>query len=295
MLSILIPVYNYNVFPLVNELVKQCSFIGIDFEIICFDDASQQFLVENSKINDFDNASYSVLKQNIGRSAIRNLLAKSAVYENLLFLDADTIPVHNSFISNYILQIKNRKKVVFGGILYKNKKPSKEQLLRWIYGNKREALSVYQRNKSPYRSSLVSNLLIKKEIFDSCFFDESITEYGYEDLLFFSNLKSNKFDITHIENPTYHLNLESSLLFLNKTKIALQNLFFLYNSKKINKNDSTIIAAFEFLKRFHLFQFYFFAFKKTKVQIEKNLTSEKPSLLLFDLYKLGYYSSLKKQ
>ena len=40
MLSILIPTYNYNVFPLAQSIHKQCSDIDIDFEIIVLDDAS---------------------------------------------------------------------------------------------------------------------------------------------------------------------------------------------------------------------------------------------------------------
>lgn len=120
MLSILIPVYNYDVFALVETLYKQTLECHIPFEIICLDDASQEFAIENQRINLFENVSYSILEKNIGRSAIRNLLAEKAVYENLLFLDADTIPVHDNFISNYISEIKN--KAVFGGLLYEKKK-----------------------------------------------------------------------------------------------------------------------------------------------------------------------------
>ncbi|RZJ53598.1 MAG: glycosyltransferase family 2 protein [Flavobacterium sp.] len=100
MLSILIPVYNYAVSSLVEIVYKQALECNIPFEIICLDDASQFFLSENQKINQLKNTTYFILDKNIGRSAIRNLLARKAVYENLLFLDADTIPVTGNFISN---------------------------------------------------------------------------------------------------------------------------------------------------------------------------------------------------
>lgn len=293
MLSILIPVFNYNVLPLVEILHKQCLECKIIFEIICLDDASEEFLIENEKINDFDNANYFILTQNIGRSSIRNLLVKKAAYENLLFMDADTMPASESFILNYISQINNDVKVVYGGILYESLRPSKEKLLRWIYGKKRESLSVSHRHKNPYKSALVCNLLIAKEILKICSFDESITKYGYEDLLFFSVLKSKNVKIQHIQNPAYHLNLESSIFYLNKTKIALENLFFLYNDKKIFKNDSKIISAFEHLKKIKLINLLSFMFEKTKNKIELNLISKKPLLLLLDFYKIGYYCSLK--
>ncbi|SCY26698.1 Glycosyl transferase family 2 [Flavobacterium anhuiense] len=291
MLSILIPVYNYDVLPLVSELVKQCNSCGIIFEIICLDDASQSFILENQRINLFENASYSVLEKNIGRSAIRNLLAEKAVYENLLFLDADTIPVHDNFISNYISEIKN--KAVFGGLLYENKKPLPEQILRWIYGKKREALSLSERNKNPSNTALVSNLLIKKEILNHFPFDENLTKYGYEDLLFFAILKSNQIEIKHIENPVFHLNLESSSLFLSKTKTALENLVLLDYLNKISKKESKIIRSFDRLKKLKLTSLFNFVFKKSEQKIERNLLSDKPSLFLFDIYKLGYYCFLK--
>ncbi|BDU25361.1 glycosyltransferase family 2 protein [Flavobacterium sp. GSB-24] len=295
MLSILIPVYNYNIFTLVETLRKQTLECNIPFEIICLDDASQDFIIENQRINQFNNSSFSILEKNIGRSAIRNLLAQKAVYENLLFLDADTFPVHNQFISNYIEAIKKNEKVVFGGILYENKKPAKELLLRWIYGRKREALSLADRIQNPSDFALVSNLLIKKEIVVRFPFDENLKKYGYEDLLFFSVLKSNLIAITHIENPVFHLNLESSALFLSKTKTALQNLVFLDASNKISKKESKIIASFEFLNRLKLISVFNFVFRKLETKIERNLVSEKPSLFLFDIYKLGCYCFLKSK
>ncbi|AWK04984.1 glycosyl transferase [Flavobacterium crocinum] len=295
MLSVLIPVYNYNIFKLVEILYNQISDCDIPFEIICLDDASQEFLIENQRINQFKNCSFSILEKNIGRSAIRSVLAQKAIFENLLFLDADTIPVHHDFILNYISALKNNPKVVFGGILYEDKKPTEEFLLRWIYGKNREALSISQRNQNPPESALASNLLIKKEIVIRFPFDETITQYGYEDLLFFAVLKSNNIEIKHIENPVFHLNLETSIVFLDKTKTAIENLAFLNKENKISTNESRIIASFELLKMTKLFSVFYFVFRKLKSKIERNLVSKNPSLFLFDIYKLGYFSSLKSK
>jgi glycosyltransferase involved in cell wall biosynthesis len=50
MLSILIPIYNYNAYPLVKELHSQCLEATIDFEIFCIDDASNEYesIITNS-------------------------------------------------------------------------------------------------------------------------------------------------------------------------------------------------------------------------------------------------------
>lgn len=293
MLSILIPVYNYNVLPLAIELVKQCNSSGIIFEIICLDDASQRFIFENQRINLFENTSYSVLEKNIGQSAIRNLLAKRATYENLLLLDADVIPADSQFVSNYVTAIKEQKKLVFGGQLYKDEKPVNELLLRWIYGRKRESLNVSQRTKKVSDFALVSNLLIKKEILIRFPFDEKLTKYGYEDLLFFTVLKSNNITLSHIDNPVVHLNCETSEVFLRKTQEAIENLEFLHSSHKLSREQSKVIAAYDFLKKLKLILLFYFFYKKSEQKIERNLLSEKPLLFLFDIYKLGYFCSLK--
>jgi len=285
MLSILIPVYNYNVLPLVNELVKQCNIVGINFEIICQDDASNSpENILNQEINLIPNCLFFINENNLGRGRNINSLSRKAIYDWLLILDCDTFPSQNDFIKKYIDAISNLKnKIIFGGVIYEDKKPESDQLLRWVYGNKRETISI-----------LTSNLLIKKEVFLQYPFDASITKYGYEDLIFFSVLKTNLFEVLQIENPTFHLNLETSEIFLHKTKTALENLVFLYNLKKIIKEESKIIKAFEFLEKLKLAQFSAFLFMKNQSRIEQNLFSQKPSLFLFDLYKLGYFCTLKK-
>jgi hypothetical protein len=284
MLSILIPVYHYNALPLINELVKQCNCSGITFEILCQDDASNsQENILNKEINLISNCSFFINVSNLGRGKNINSLAQKAKYDWMLILDCDTFPASSNFIQNYVDVISHSSKnIIFGGIIYEDKKPEKEQLLRWIYGQKRETSSV-----------LTSNLLIKKEVFLQYPFDESITKYGYEDLCFFSVLKKNHFGISCIENLTFHLNLETSEVFLNKTKIALENLVFIYNSNKISGDDSKIIKTFKLLKNLKLIWFSAFLFKKNQTLIERNLLSQNPSLFLFDLYKLGYFCSLK--
>ena len=103
MLSILIPIYNYNAYPLVLELHKQCLECKIEFEILCQDDASKSVLnSENEKINSLSCCSFTELKINIAHRQNRNSLANKAKFENLLFIDGDSIIIRNDYISNYI-------------------------------------------------------------------------------------------------------------------------------------------------------------------------------------------------
>ncbi|OHT45713.1 glycosyltransferase family 2 protein [Flavobacterium tructae] len=292
MLSILIPVYNYDVVSLVRKLHEQAVELNISFEIICLDDASNLFTNENQQINQFHNGSFFILEKNIGRSAIRNLLAEKAAYQNLLFLDADTFPVHENFLLNYISKIDNREKIIYGGILYEKSKPSKEKLLRWIYGAKREALSVFDREKNVHLSFLTLNFLIQKSIFSKVNFNESIPNLRHEDTLFSYDLMQNEIDIVHIENPVYHLGIENSSTFLIKSEEAVLGLKNLVDSDLISKDYVKLSHYFQILKKFRLQFLVSFAFKILKPLFKKQLLGKNPSLFLFDLYRLGYYCSI---
>ncbi|MDD5150780.1 MAG: glycosyltransferase [Flavobacterium sp.] len=292
MLSVLIPTYNYNVFPLVSELQKQCLECKIEFEILCQDDSSNTFELENLKVNHLENCNFSKNDSNLGRGININFLSEKSKFNWLLIMDCDTFPTQKTFIQNYIKQIKVGEKIVFGGIKYQKEKPDNNQLLRWIYGKNRESLSVEKRIKNPNGNALTSNLLIQKEIFLSTKFDESITKYGYEDLVFLMSLKKKGLVVKHIDNPTFHLGLETSQQFLDKTKTALENLKLISKTIPLDQSESKILRTYNFLKRFYLVSIISFLFKKGERKTMTNLLSQTPSLLLFDFYKLGYYCTI---
>lgn len=287
MLSILIPTYNYNVVPLVMELQKQCLECKISFEILVIDDGSKLFLSENQHVNSLDNCRLEVLQKNIGRSAIRNLLAKRAKFNSLLFLDADTIPIHTNLITSYVAQINEDEKVVYGGIKYRIEKPKKSQVLRWKYGNSREALPVEQRQKNPYLSLLTLNFLIQKSIFEKVSFNETIPNLRHEDTLFSYNLKQQKIKIIHIENSVYHLGLDDFEIAIKKENESILGLKYLIDHHLLPSDYvrlSKIAAKIDKLKINFAFALFY---KITRFVFLKNLSSNNPSLFIYDLYRLG--------
>ena len=296
MLSILIPIYNYNAYPLILELYKQCLECEIEFEIVCQDDVSSTYLLENNAINSLLNCSFSINKNNLGRGRNINSIAEKAQFNWLLILDCDVFPTDKYFIKNYIEAISsNNNKIIFGGISYESRTLENQKLLRWVYGNKRESIPVELRQKKPFSSALTSNILIEKEVFIENPFDNSIIKYGYEDLCLLSVLQSKKIQILHINNPAFHLNLETSNQFLEKTKTSLENLNFIIDAKILNPKDLKIIKIYNLVKKNGLKKFLVFIFNKYEDEIIWNLLSEKPSLLLFDLYKLGYYCKINSK
>ena len=61
MLSILIPVYNYDVYALVSELKHQADELGIKYEILAQDDNSQKFTADNEFIFSFSAVNFWLL------------------------------------------------------------------------------------------------------------------------------------------------------------------------------------------------------------------------------------------
>lgn len=295
MLSICIPVYNYSIVELVNSLSMQAIKIDKPIEILAIDDASNNFFKDiNVKLKNEKHVTYIELNENIGRSKVRNLLADTAKYENLLFLDSNTTLESGDFIKNYIEEIDGSK-VVIGGIKHIDKKPSKEFVLRWTYGRKRETKSALSRQMNPYNNFIAKNFLIPRKIFNKIRFDENLTGYGHEDTLFGLELKKLNIEIKHIENPLTHSCLEKNDIFLIKTEEGIINLLNLYEQMK---NDPEFVNSIKLL-RFYLGlgsisrKIILTCFKLSKPFLSLLLKSNWPSMLVFDFYKIGFLLSIK--
>lgn len=298
MLSILIPTYNYNITKLVHELNDQLVTLRVDFEILCYDDAStnRELVEKNKTLNTLKKINYKILQKNIGRSAIRNLLAKDAKFDWLIFLDADVYPKDKNFIKNYITHISKKHQIVYGGILYQENKPKHNELLRWIYGKKREAISYQQRNKNIYLSFLTLNFVVHKNVFKEVSFNEDIPNLRHEDTLFSYELMKNNMSIKHINNPTYHLGIENSHLFLKKSEESLDVLNLFLEKKLLPPNYTKITRIFVKLKALKCNYVFSILYKGFKKSMKKQLLSKTPSIYLFDFYRLSYfcYINLKK-
>lgn len=295
MLSILIPTYNYNVYPLVTELKNQADALGIAYEILVQDDASSFFLEENTEINLLQHCSYTLNHENLGRGNNINLLNNRAQFDYVLILEADAFPEKKTYLQNLIATINTDTSILFGGVTYPNQKPEKDKLLRWKYGNERESISLSERLKNPYHFVFTWNLLLKKEILSKHHFPYNVKDYGYEDVVFIKQLKENNILVQHIENRLVHFNTETSLTFIEKTEKAVSTLHKLILDKKLKLSDTKIGKVYKVVKFWQLNFLISFFFKKVSKNMIKNLTSSNPSLIVLDLYKLGYFCLLNQK
>lgn len=288
MLSVLIPTYNYNAFLLVKNIQKQLVLEKIPFEIICFDDGSNSSInINNEEINTLSNATFIAFKKNVGRSAIRNLLAEKATFNWLLFLDADVLPVSNNFIKNYIKYFNSDKIVICGGIKYQGSTEN-QKYLRYKYGKKNEEISLNKRRQNPSKYFFTSNFLIQKAVFSKIKFEEKLVDYGREDLLFSMDLIKEGYKIEQIANEVYHLGIDDNALFIKKTKKAMKNLIFLEKSNLIDADSLQLLKLINKISKFKLLKAAAFL-----QPVFENLAKNKSSVFFLNCMKVSYLCQLK--
>lgn len=295
MLSILVPVFNYNVLPLVEALHEQCVTCGIDFEILCQDDASRSvFNIENEKINTLSYCRFTALTENLGHRENRNSLAEQAQHPHLLFIDGDSECVSNNFIATYLSYLE-KYDVVYGGRVHPEFCPSDNQKLRWKYGKFTEDQSATQRQKRKYRALLFNNTVIKKSCFDQIKFEPYKKQYGHEDTQLAYQLSLINASVQHIDNPIAHADIDSNSAYLLKTKEALDSALSLYMGQKIAASFIKIIQVLLLLQKFKLVPIASFLYLRNEKWIEKNLNGKNPRLWIFKCFKLGYLCTLAQK
>ena len=291
MLSICIPIYNFNITGLVNDLCTQINKSDPPVEIILIDDYSDKtFRLENQIIH--ASIKYIQLDENIGRSRIRNLFLQYVKFEYLLFLDCDSIITSQNFVQNYIDVIKNQDvQVVCGGRLYPDDKPQKDHILRWKYGRNKESRDALTRSQNPNKSFMTNNFLIKRTLLKAIPFDERFVRYGHEDTLLGYQLKINGIEITHIENPVLNGDIEDNALFIEKTEQGILNLIKIISFHDFSEgiiDDVNLLKVYKNISKWHLKLIVELFFLLSGKAIKSSLINRYSNLILFDIYKMGY-------
>jgi len=234
-ISILVPVYNWDLSLLLKAILTEIDEFDLsgEVEVIVIDDSSSdaQLLAGNAAfiaghVRPF--LKYRALGSNVGRSAIRNMLADEASGEFLLFLDCDVLPDAPDFIRNYLSHAKgNGFDVVCGGISYRTRVLKGAEYDYHAYlGNKKEVKAAAQRNLAPWRHILTSNIMVRKSVFQTTHFDERFTGYGYEDIEWGVRL-AEKFRVLHIDNTASHLGLVTKATTYEKMRNSVPNYLLL--------------------------------------------------------------------
>lgn len=291
-LSILIPAYNYCCTEMVASLVSQIP-QGVAVEIIVAEDGStdKAALEGNTAIAAMPHCRYIVRKENVGRAAIRNFLAQQSRHQWLLFMDCDMQIADNRFLARYI-EACSLCPVIDGGIDVAEQPALEKTSLRYRYERaERSRHSAEQRGQNPYRSFRTTNFVISREVMLAHPFDERFVHYGYEDVLFGKKLWQEGIGIAHIDNPTVLVDLETNPVFVAKTEESLRTL---YCFRQDLRGYSRLLTALEGIHIGAVKGLIRVAYRLLGSPMRRNLCGRRPSLLLFKLYKAGYYLALEQ-
>ena len=295
MISVCIPVYNYDVLPLAESLHRQCSAVEGETELVFIDDGSDdEWRGRNATLAGY--GTYVTLEHNVGRARVRNLFLQHARGEYLLFLDNDS-QVPDGFLSRYAALEAERPDVVVGGRVYDRYSDRPECHLRYLYGVEAECRTAEQRRRQPYRSFMTCNFMVKREVLRRIPFDERLTRYGHEDTLFGFRLMQEGVPIVHIDNPVVNGDLEPNGVFLQKTGEAVQNLVQLYDMMAGDERfcrSVRLLDAYRTARKTHTTRLVHTAYRLLRRPLESHfIEGNAISVKQFSFYKLGLFIEKK--
>ena len=291
-LSVLIPVFNWDVNELVDALLAQRADWPGPVEILLLEDSStEEFRLLNRPLGERPDVHYRELPRNVGRAAIRNQLAAAARHEWLLLLDNDSRLPDPHFLARYAA-VRTESAVLIGGTCYAATPPADPALrLRWCYGRAREARPAARRQRAPYAQLTINNALVPAAVFRRFSLDERLTGYGHEDTKFGQDLAAARVPVRHLDNPVLHAGLEPAAAFLAKSEQAVGNLARAFRADE-RGTDSRLLQTARRLRQLGLAGPAHAVLAAAEPRLRRQLLSATPSLRALDLLKLRWLLAL---
>ena len=298
MLSFIIPTHNFVCTALVQAVVAQAEALrqesagAFDFEVIVADDASDDTstVAANRLLNQLPRTRLVEHQTNRGRALLCNWLIDHARFRHVVLMDADAAVCTPDFVRRY-WQVRHDAAVVCGSLRNPEGPAPKGCELRFRYEQQamRHRQALLRGAAEPCLHLSTFNLLIDKEALGDLRFDLRCKAYGYEDALLGLELKRRGLVVKHIDNPLVHTGIDRNEAFLHKTETALQTLTGLNGLMQREAGPSRTLHR---LQRWHLHHVAAGLFRLTAPLLRHNLLGRHPNLLVFKLYKLGYYATL---
>ena len=226
-LSVLTPFLNDDPRPLLAALDREASTLDGGVELVLLDDGSSdgqmgERIVQAVQAMKLPARSIR-LSANEGRSRGRNRLAGHARGRHLLFLDSDMLPDAPDFLGRYLALIgSDDPAVVFGGFSMDQAPVRPEHALHRQMAGRSDCAPASLRRQHPEKFVFTSNLLIRRDVFDTQPFDEGFKGWGWEDVEWGVRV-SRSHAILHIDNPATHLGLDPAPLIARKYEQSAQN------------------------------------------------------------------------
>lgn len=211
--SVLIPFLRDDPAELLNLLDEEAASVDGAVEIVVLDDGTRDSALTARLAGQVRAMALPVrlitLPSNEGRSIGRNRLASAARGGSLLFLDSDMRPDHRRFLRDWAdLAAREDPAVAFGGFSLLQAPTDARFAVHRAMAAKSECVPYMERAKQPEKYVYTSNLLVRRDVFESEAFDPGFTGWGWEDVEWAMRV-SRRFRVVHLDNAATHMGLDT--------------------------------------------------------------------------------------
>ena len=211
--SVLIPFLRDDPLPLLDALDTEASALSGAVELVLMDDGTGDTALTQALEARIATMTLPVqlitLDANEGRSRGRNRLAAAARAGHLLFLDSDMRPDTPRFLGVWADLVRDRDPAVaFGGFSLLQAPTDARFAVHRAMAAKSECLPCEVRALTPEKYVYTSNLLVRRDVFDTEAFDAAFTGWGWEDVEWAMRV-SRRYPVIHVDNPATHMGLDT--------------------------------------------------------------------------------------
>ena len=226
-LSVLMPFLRDDPLPLLGALETEAARLDGAVEVVVVDDGTGDADLTMRIVERLGGMVLPVrlitLTTNEGRSTGRNRLAGEARGRSLLFLDSDMRPDAPDFLWRWAELVQNDDPaVVFGGFSLVQAPTDQRFQVHRAMAAKSECLPQAVRQLTPEKYVYTSNLLVRRDVFDTEAFDDDFTGWGWEDVEWAMRV-SRRFPVLHIDNAATHMGLDTVEALAGKYEQSARN------------------------------------------------------------------------
>ena len=240
--SVLIPFLRDDPAELLNLLDEEAASVAGAVEIVVLDDGTRDAALTARLSGQIKAMALPVrlitLPANEGRSIGRNRLASAARGGSLLFLDSDMRPDHRRFLRDWAdLAAREDPAVAFGGFSLLQAPTDARFAVHRAMAAKSECVPWMERARQPEKYVYTSNLLVRRDVFESEAFDPGFTGWGWEDVEWAMRV-SRRFRVVHLDNAATHMGLDTVAALAGKYEQSAPNF------ARMAERHPAIVAAY---------------------------------------------------
>ena len=212
MVSVLVPFLRDDPSALLAALDREGASLAGAVEVVVLDDGTGDTALTKRLMALAGGLTLPVrlesLAANLGRAKGRNRLASQARGRWLLFMDSDMLPDRPDFLAAYLAVINEQSPAVaFGGFSLQQAPLRREHALHRRMALASDCAPLALRRAMPEKYVYTSNLLVRRDVFETIGFDEGFEGWGWEDVEWAMRVQASH-PILHIDNTATHLGLD---------------------------------------------------------------------------------------